>query len=194
MNSNLGSVVPLAMFTIKIGTLCFPFSGCEVEPRIHSSTSLFCPEGFPGSGNHWCHTFPAYNILSLDVDRWSGNPRETANYWLAENGKKGKDQGFILDLGCIRTVQGVRLRNVRNPENLDRSTKKFQLLGSASNNGPWEGLLVANLEDSRPQDPPPVLTLTFDKPSVARFVKFELLDFWGTEGGGLQYLEVLPDF
>ena len=101
-----------------------------------------------------------------------------------------------MDLGCIRPVQGVRLRNVRNPENLDRSTKKFQLLGSASNNGPWEGLLVANLEDSRPQDPPPVLTLTFDNdnPSVARFVKFELLDFWGTGGGGLQYLEVLPDF
>ena len=98
--------------------------------------------------------------MSLDVDRWSGNPRETANYWLAENGKKGKDQGFILDLGCIRTVQGVRLRNVRNPENLDRSTKKFQLLGSASNNGPWEELLVANLEDSRLQDPPPVQKLT----------------------------------
>ena len=131
--------------------------------------------------------------MSLDVDRWSGNPRETANYWLAENKKKGSDQGFIMDLGCIRPVQGVRLRNVRNPENLDRSTKKFQLLGSASNYGPWEELLVANLEDSRPQDPPPVLTLTFDNPSLARFVKFELLDFWG-EGGGLQYLEVLPGF
>merc|ERR1712055_141026 len=136
---------------------------------------------------------PAKHILSLDVDeRKTDVERQitTSNYWLAETRKAGKDQGFTMDLGCKKMVAGVSLRNTHNGPYRDRSTKKLRILGSAgTSNGPWQELLVANLEDSRQQKPPPVQKLMFAKSSVVSFIKVELLEYYG-KGGGLQYFAI----
>ena len=50
---------------------------------------------------------------------------------------------------------------------------------------------MADLEDSRKQDPPPIQNLTLDNSVIVRFVKFELLEYWGNLGGGLQYFKVM---
>ena len=163
------------------------YSGCE-EPKILNSTSYGCPGGPEENSNSWCQVFPASNLLTLDTDFRSGND---ANYWLTEDRKTGGEQGFIFDLGCEKTVQGLSLRNDRNYNHHDRSTKKFRLLGSPSNNESWKELIVADLEDSRKQSPPPLQNLTLDNPFIARFVKFELLEYWGNLGGGLQYFKVI---
>ena len=113
----------------------------------------------------------------------------TANFWLAEERKVGEEQGFIMNLGCSKTVSSVVLKNTHNGRHRDRSTKKFRILGSTTNNGPWQELLVANLEDSRQQDPPPLQQLMFANSAVVRFIKFELLEFYG-KGGGLQYFAI----
>ena len=52
-------------------------------------------------------------------------------------------------------------------------------------------MIVADLEDSRNQDPPPIQNLTLDNSVIVRFVKFELLEYWGDLGGGLQYFKVI---
>ena len=91
-----------------------------------------------------------------------------------------------MSLGRSTAVWGVSLRNTHNTFFHDRSTKRFRILGSANDTGPWEELLVANLEDSRRQNPPPVQQLIFANPAVVSFIKFELLEYWGN-GGGLQY-------
>ena len=172
------------------------FSGSEVLAdlpsgleQIVSSKSLYCPEGVEGSSSkEWCRIFLATNILSLDVDRWNESPNgaiETANYWLAEN-KTVEDQGFVMSLGRSSTVWGVSLRNTHNSYHRDRSTKKFKVLGGTTDNGPWEELLVADLEDSRRQNPPPVQQKMFANPANVSFIKFELLEYW-RNGGGLQY-------
>ena len=115
------------------------------------------------------------------------------NFWLAPNMKAGPEQGFILDLGFAQKAVGVRLKNTHNRRSRDRGTKRFRLLGSSrSSEGPWQNILEANLEDSRQQKPPPVKLLLFKSPLVVRFVKFELLEFWGV-GGGLQHLSVLAE-
>ena len=176
----------IARFVIK--NLISPsHPGCQ--PQILSSTSYGCPGGPETSSSSWCQIFLASNILTLGTDNWYGIGY-SANYWLTEDHKKGEDQGFVLDLGCEKTVEGLSLRNTHNGGHRDRATKKFRLLGSLNNNGPWNELLVADLEDSRNQNPPPVQNLTFANSAPVRFVKFELLDYWGY-GGGLQYLEVL---
>jgi len=113
----------------------------------------------------------------------------TANFWLAEERKVGEEQGFIMNLGCSKTVSSVSLKNTHNGRHRDRSTKKFRILGSTTNNGPWQELLVANLEDSRKQKPPPLQQLMFANSAVVSFIKFELLEFYGN-GGGLQYFAV----
>ena len=175
--------------------LIYPFyAGCE--PQILRSTSWTCPGGPETSTSSWCQVFLASNILTLGTDHWSGYEAKDpstvydANYWITEQLKKGEEQGFILDLGCEKTVKGLSLRNTHNGGHRDRATKKFRLLGSLNNNGPWNELLVADLEDSRNQNPPPLQNLTLDNSAFVRFVKFELLDYWGN-GGGLQYFTVL---
>ena len=95
-----------------------------------------------------------------------------------------------MDLGCVTSVEGVSFRNTHNRQFRDRSTRKFKLLGSSEQNGPWRELLLADLVDSRNQDLPPVETRTFVSSTVVRFIKFELLAFWGN-GGGLQYFKVI---
>ena len=174
--------------------LFFSDDTCDSE-QIVSSTSFGCPGGPEHSDSDWCDVFPASNILTLDDDdEWSSpevpiEQRDPANYWLTEEGKTGEEQGFIMYLGCRKTVTGVSLRNTRNAYLRSRSTKKFRILGSATNNGPWQELHVADLEDSRHQNPPPVQQLMFPNSAVVSFVKFELLEFYGY-GGGLQYFAV----
>ena len=177
----------------------FPFSSdgtCNPE-HIVKSTSYECPMGLEqnpgGARDKWCKMHPAKHILSLDVDeRKTDVARQitTSNYWLAETRKAGKDQGFTMDLGCKKTVAGVALRNTHNGPYRDYSTKKLRILGSATDNGPWKELLVANLEDSRQQKPPPVENLMFAKSSVVSFIKVELLEYYGPIGGGLQYFAI----
>ena len=170
----------------------FPSDGtCDPE-QIVSSTSYACPGGPEKSNSRRCSQFPATNILSMDDDdNWKSDVH-TANYWLAENGKVGEEQGFIMNLGCSKTVSSVSLKNTHNGRHRDRSTKKFRILGSTTNNGPWQELLVANLEDSRQQDPPPLQQLMFANSAVVSFIKFELLEFYGVSGG-LQYFAVIGE-
>jgi len=164
-------------------------SGPSGLEQIVSSKGFKCPEGPEGgSSNSWCRVFRATNILSLDVDRWVAGPPnsdDAANYWLAEQATV-EDQGFIMSLGRSTAVWGVSLRNTQNTHGRNYSTKRFRILGSATDTGPWEELLVADLEDSRRQNPPPVQQLIFANPAVVSFIKFELLEYWGS-GGGLQY-------
>ena len=174
---------------ILCSLLFFSDDTCDSEQMV-SHTSWSCPGGPEQSDSSWCSLFPASNLLSLDDDdEWNGSVGSPANYWLSEEGKTGEDQGFILYLGCIKTVTGVSLKNTHNARHHDRSTKKFRILGSATNSGPWQELLVADLEDSRRQDPPPLQQLIFDNSAVVSFVKFELLEYHGS-GGGLQYFAI----
>ena len=61
---------------------------------------------------------------------------------------------------------------------------------SEAESGPWTEVLEEELEDSREQqDPLPLQTLDLSTEVTARFVKFELLTWWGN-GGGLQYFDI----
>ena len=68
-----------------------------------------------------------------------------------------------------------------------RGTKGFKVYLSLQAEGPWTQVLEKELEDplSMP-DPLPLMNYPIS-PTFARFVKFEIVSFWGTNGGGLQY-------
>ena len=140
------------------------------------------------SSTSYSSMFPADTIFSLEDDKITN---KKANFWLAENNRAGPDQGFVLDLGCSKSLLGVQLKNTHGGPRRNRGTKKFRLLGSTSDpSGPWSFIRSGDLEDSRQQRPPPVKSLMFVDPVVVRFLKFELLEFWGS-GGGLQHFEAL---
>ena len=61
------------------------------------------------------------------------------------------------------------------------------MLGSQSLDGPYTQLLLSSLPDSRKQNPVPPLRFSFAKTQL-RFVRFQVLEFWGKRGG-LQFFE-----
>ena len=73
----------------------------------------------------------------------------------------------------------------------DRGTKKFKVFLTSDIGGVWEEVLNEELEDSRKssQVKPSKFKI---KPTLARFAKFVLVDYWGN-GGGLQYFTCLDD-
>ena len=76
--------------------------------------------------------------------------------------------------------------NTHNAYHKDRSTKTFKVSLSHHSNGPWTRVLQETLSDSRrASDPLPLLEFSIT-PKEARFVKFEMLSYYG-HGGGLQY-------
>ena len=164
---------------------------CDSE-QIVSSTSYKCPGGPEKSDKKdWCSTFAAKHLQSDEEEKRDG--KKFANYWLSEDKKKGEGQGFVMNLGRSKTVRGVYLKNTHNAKYRDRSTKKFRILGSDTEDGPWQELLVADLEDSRQQKPPPLQHLMFENSAAVSFIKFELLEYYGI-GGGLQYFAVPGGF
>ena len=115
------------------------------------------------------------------------------NYWLAPHGKPAE---FVLDLGCNKIVNVVKLVNTHNGDHRDRSSKEIKVSISSSRAGPWSQVLHETLEDSRKQsDPLPVLSFPIyneddgEEEFTARFVKFNLISWYGG-GGGLQYFAV----
>ena len=69
-------------------------------------------------------------------------------------------------------------------------------MGSSLNeNGPWETLLQDQLVDttfSGANRPATLVNFTFDRAVEIQFLKFELISFWGSSGGGLQYFAAIP--
>jgi len=122
--------------------------------------------------------------LSRPEGHWT---KGTANYWLAPNEKSSV--GFILDLIQPTNIGKIQLVNTHNGIYKDRATREFQVFFSESSRGPWALVLSASLPDSRNVNPVPMSTFNIP-PVSARFVKFNLVSYWG-QGGGLQYFHVI---
>ena len=139
------------------------------------------------SGTVYSGAFPLDNMFCNVAEEWLSPA--APNYWLSENGQT-TDQGFVADLGSGQTaITGVKLVNTHNNGHKDRSTQQFRVSMGDSASGPWTEKLTESLADSRQQDPPPLQTFTFDSDSQ-RFLKFEMLQYYGS-GGGLKYFDVV---
>ena len=124
--------------------------------------------------------FPVENVFN------KSNMETMNNFWL---GPEKKPANFILDLGCDKRVNKVELVNTHNSHKKNRATKEFKVLVSRNEKGPWIEVLHKTLEDSRHQnDPLPLKKFSFNG-RTARYIKFEMITFYGN-GGGLQYFAV----
>ena len=101
--------------------------------------------------------------------------------WLAEEGKT-EEQGFVLRTrGCERKITGLKIRNAAKAF----STKGFKV-SSALKHGQWESLTKGNLEQIAP-----FVTFQMDQSIQVRYIRFELLSYHGTRGGGLRSFSLL---
>ena len=113
------------------------------------------------------------------------------NFWLAEQGKT-RGEGFTIKVDrCARRVQGFQIKNKGKGTDTGFATKEFLVSGSLDSNGPWKTLIQDDLIDTTGGRSADLLNFTMDKPVKIKFLKFELVSFWG-EGGGLQYFAPIP--
>ena len=129
-----------------------------------------------------------YRTLLGETDGWANGK---TNYWAAELGKTTR-QGFTMKLDdCVRLIAGVQIKNLGKGVYGVFATKDFKISGWINKNGPWKNLVVDQLPDTRFKAAS-LLNFTFDEPVGIQFLKFDLVSYWGTEGGGLQYFDATP--
>ena len=127
--------------------------------------------------------FPASNVLILGKkDEWK---YDRTNYWLGGS--------FTLKVDdCARMIVGCQIKNLGEGDASIYATKEFQVSGSNSGTGDWEILVEDQLIDSR-NYPASLINFHFKEPVEFQFLKFELVSYWGTNGGGLQYFAAIPE-
>ena len=133
--------------------------------------------------------YPARSVLILgERDEMLG---DKYNYWSAQYQRK-TGQGFTLKLDtCPRMIAGCQIKNTRQKNFPIGRTRKFRVSGSMNKTGPWNPLVKDELIDTRGK-PAELLNFAFREPVEIQFLKFELVSFWGSHGGGLQYFAAIP--
>lgn len=170
---------------IQLNILQYAFipPDCTANPKIDAE----------GTDKHFTHKdlplrFKPWNVLT-------NNCKDTDDgllYWLTPNYKKNIK--LVVDLSCVRKVTGVELRNTNNGKYKGRATKKYSVEVSEDKKAWKEVLSDELLEDSSNKlcNKIPVHKKTF-KPTVGRYVRFTMKDFYGKHGGGLQYFKPIVE-
>ena len=115
---------------------------------------------------------------------------ESGNFWLGPNLQPAE---FVLELCKRETIRRLRIVNTQGGELRNRGTKEFKVLLSTVFPGTaedWTEVHQDTLEDPTEKKKLDVRDFNIT-PTMARFVKFELLSFY-KRGGGLQYFEAAP--
>ena len=113
------------------------------------------------------------------------------NFWLAEQGKTRGESFTIKVDRCVRRVKGFQIKNKGKGTDTGFATKEFLVSGSFEKNGPWKTLIQDELTDTTGGRSVHLLNFTMDKPVKIKFLKFELISFWGG-GGGFQDFAPIP--
>ena len=113
------------------------------------------------------------------------------NYWLSPSELKGEDSFLVIDLGCIKEISGVYLRNTHNGNQNNRGTKSFSLKFRVGLSDPWEKIetTINSLERFYSSGLKKTKWVPFSVNLSLRYLKFIVDDFYGN-GGGLSYIGV----
>ena len=157
----------------------YPTLDCDgkLKPEVVQSTA------------HSSGSYPASNVLILgETDGWANGK---TNYWAAEL-RKTTGQGFTLKLdNCARLIASFQIKNLGKGVYGVFATKNFKITGSMNEIGPWKTLVEDQLVDTR-NKAASLLNFTFEEPTEVQFLKFDLVSYWGTDDGGLQYFAAIP--
>ena len=69
---------------------------------------------------------------------------EDGDDWLAPEGAINEDATVIISLGCPKKIHGLQMKNLKMEQG---GTKQFTIMLSNSPEGPWESILVDELQE-----------------------------------------------
>ena len=113
------------------------------------------------------------------------------NYWLSPTYLTGTDSYLEIDLGCVKEISGVYLRNTHNGHRNDRGTKSFALQFRIKTSDPWELIdtSISSLERVYSNQLRKTKWVPFSVKLPLRYLKFFVNEYYGI-GGGLSYIGV----
>ena len=127
--------------------------------------------------------YPASNVLVWGEHGQWGNDK----FWLA---KTEPNEGFTIEVdNCARMIAGCQIKNMGEGAIKNRATKDFRVSGSIHHT--WQTLVKGQFADTS-EKIAPLLNFTFEEPVEIQYLKFELISYWGPNGGGLQYFAAIP--
>ena len=111
------------------------------------------------------------------------------NYWLSPSDLTGEDSYLLIDLGCVKEISGVYLRNTHNGHRNDRGTKSFSLRFRIKASDPWGSIetSINSLERVYSSRLRKTQWVPFSVKLSLRYLKFVVDSFYGS-GGGLNYI------
>ena len=71
------------------------------------------------------------------------------NHWLADEGAVNDDAEIVIDMGCLKKMKGLQMKNIKK---LHGGTKQFTIFLSEFHDGPWESTLVEEFEEEVTED------------------------------------------
>ena len=110
------------------------------------------------------------------------------NYWLPGKHATGEDASLVIDLGCIKELNGVYLKNSHNAHKDNRGTSEFSLYVKEEESETWSRVSTepGYLEPVYSYTVNKVQFISFAEVQMARYVKFTIDSYYG-KGGGLSY-------
>merc|ERR1712141_183445 len=108
---------------------------------------------------------------------------KSRTYWLLPN--KVVDEGFVVDLGAVKTVESLNLTNTHNSNHNDRGTQAFEI-NISSDGSSFSNIGSGTLTDVRKKS---LQTESFSFSGTGRYVQFKVKSVYGN-GAGLQHIAV----
>jgi len=177
-NMKIYLILPLAWSSLQADVDEKCDGGLALKPEVVQSTS------------HSSQQQPASSVLVLEEKeaRWDNG---TLNYWAAEY-RKTEGQGFTVKVDrCPQVIAGFQIKNVARGSLSSHGTKGFRVSGALDENGPWKTLVEDQLVDTEGKSAV-LRNFTFEEPFEVQYLKFDLISYWGTNGGGLQFFAAIP--
>lgn len=129
--------------------------------------------------------FLPVNVLT----KTSPEIRDPPNFWKPP-GREGPGGILTMDLGCPRLANTLEVVNMHNGDGRETATKKFQVSVKKEESDEWKEVVKRELWDCRDQEDPLPIVYSYFPLQGIRFIKFEILEVWGKNRGGLQYLNM----
>jgi hypothetical protein len=125
----------------------------KIEPKLVDGTCLIilfiyplgCTKSVIRSQEHESRIFQygSHWVLSEGSELRTTN---FTNYWVTPDSATGKYAQLVVDLGCMKTVNGFYLRNTHNGRITNRGTKEFTIFTSKNSHDSWEPILNGTFE------------------------------------------------
>ena len=120
------------------------FYACSRGIKIKDISQKICTfQGCPKSHIIHNQTMDSeQNILSDECKD------DDENHWLAEEDAINDDAEIIIDMGCMKRVKGLQMKNIKR---VYGGTKQFTVFLSEFHDGPWESILTDEFQEESPE-------------------------------------------